>query len=469
MQHVYFMLTVLAIGLLACNNIDTARPPCEAQEAVVTIPQDTSFVSTPLVIPTQLIEDKINRAIKQDLLTDDDFNNRRKKDGKKDKLKLKVTRLGDIKIRWKDNVASYDAPLRVLAEKQIVGRNIVPLSKSLSIKTEFSLRLVFATTVDVGPDWRIVPKTKFVSFQWLSEVKALNGLIDVKKMVERRLSQQMPEILENLDSTIHLKVSLEKAVTKVWQKIQKPIVINRREQLVWLKFKPIRFEMGTITTDSSNLLIEGRLLATTETLIGDNPPYTIDSVLPRLVKRRQLSNDAYVYMLSEIPYKDINTIVNEKLAAKVFKISGHRLKVVGAEIWGCGPNLVLHLQVRGGVKGDIYFQGTPQYDPVTQQLVIQNFDFEVKTGEMLLASADWLMHGTFKEQMQDALSINLGDKVSKIPQVIMKGIEQGKAGEKMDFTIQQWEFKPQQIWVRPNELVALVIVNAQVRIELEKI
>ncbi len=425
-------------------------------------------MSTPLVIPTQLIEDKLNRAIRQDILHDDDFENK-KKNGKKDNFKLKVSRLGDIQVTWKDNVAKYQVPLQVLVERQIVSKDVLRLSKSLALKTEFSLQVVFETTLDVGENWKLQPQTKFYSFSWLSEVKALGGLIDLKKLVERRMLKQMPQVLYNMDSTIAANVRLDRAIGKVWLNIQKPIRINKKEEIVWLKVHPIRFEMGTITTEKGNLMIQGRLSATTETLLGEDPVHTTDSTLPPLVKRKKLPDEAYIYMLSEIPFSDINEIIGRKLAGKTFDLPGHKIKVKNAEVWGCGPNLMIHLAVQGDAKGDIYLQGTPKYEPDSQRIVIQNFEFEVKTEEFLMASADWLLHDTFKEQVKSALSLELADKIAQIPTKIMEGIERGNAGKKMDIIIEKWDFKPQQIWVRPTDIATLVIVNAKARIELEKI
>jgi Domain of unknown function (DUF4403) len=466
MQQCFFAFMIPVVGLLACKQIKTDQPPpCESQYVVV--PQDTSFLSTSLIIPTQLIEDKLNNAIGQEILNDDDFDSS-KKSKESDNLKLKITRLGDIQVSWKDNVARYQAPLLVLIERQIVGKNVLPRSKSLALKTEFSLRLVFETSVDIGEDWKLQPHTKFVLFEWLSEVKTLGGLVDLKKMIERRIHRQMPEILVNMDATIRAAVRLDRSIEKVWQNIQKPMVINKREELVWLKINPIQFEMGAIASEGGNLLIQSRLSATTETLVGDNPAYTIDSILPPLLKRRVLPDTAYFYMLSEIPYKNINETLASKLRGEMFEISGRRITVADVDVRGCGPNLVLHLKVFGAAQGDIYFQGIPRYEPDSQYIVIQNFDFEVETQEALLRSADWLLHSTFKEQMKAALSIPLAEQIVKIPEAITRGIERGKAGRKMDFSIEHWDFKPRQIWVRPTDIAALVIVNARVRVELEK-
>jgi hypothetical protein len=180
-----------------------------------------------------------------------------------------------------------------------------------------------------------------------------------------------------------------------------------------------------------------------------------------------LPNEASAYLLAEIPYKDLNEILYRQLAGKDFKVKGHRVKVEHAEIGGCGTKLMLHLRVRGGVRGDIYFQGTPRYEQDSQRIVVHDFDFDVRTEEVLLASADWLLHGTFKEQMMAALSIPLAEKIANIPEALMRGIERGKVGRKMDFLVEEWDFRPQRIWVRPAGIAALVIVKAQVRVEME--
>ena len=45
-------------------------------------------------------------------------------------------------------------------------------------------------------------------------------------------------------------------------------------------------------------------------------------------------------------------------------------------------------------------------------------------------------------------------------------IERGRAGKKLDFTIEKWDFRPYKIWVRPDDLAVLILVDARARIEL---
>ena len=459
-----FVLLLLCFAHFACHDTQTERAPCEDQ--YVDIPKDTSYLSTPVVIPIHLIEEKLNESVQEDILGDDDFGNRNKK-GTKDKLILKITRLGKIKVAFHNQVARYQMPLHVLIERKIMDEKVLPFSNSIALKTEFSLLITFETILDIGEDWKLQPQTKFISFEWLSDVTIFGGLIHIKKMVERRLIQQMPQVQDNIDKKIRSMVHLHRGMSRVWRNLQKPILINRNERLLWLKIHPIQFEMGTISTEGENLMVQGRIYATTETLVTSNPDDTIDSILPPLVKRPELPNQAYIYMLSEISYGSLNTALHQNLTNKEYQLENHHLKVKSAEISGCGKDLVLHLKVHGDTKGDIYFRGEPSYEPDSQKMVIKNFDFELVTQKALLASADWLLHGNFKEQIEKELSLPLSEQISKIPDGIMRGIERGRAGKKIDLTIEGWNFKPQRIWVRPDDIAILIIVDARVLLEME--
>ena len=460
-----FLLLSLTAGCWLTQN-NNPRPPCEGQ--FIEIAQDTSYLSTPLVIPTQLIEDKINGALQQDWLSDDSpMWEKRKRSN--NRLKMKVSRLGNIQVAWKDNVVQYKIPLVVLVERHIISEKTLRLPKSMALKTEFSLQLVFRTTLDIDENWQLQPKTRFQNFSWLSNAKTLGDLIHIERMVERKMRRQMPMILHNMDSSIRANVHLDRVMGRVWQNIQKPIAIHRKDVHVWLKVQPIHFEMGTIKSEKDNLLVQIRLSATTETIVGDTPVYNIIPILPALIKRRSLPDNAFIYMRSEIPLADINAIFKQKIVGKVFDISSYHIKLNTVEVYSCGSDLVICLGVKGDLNGDIYFKGTPQYEPDSQRMVIKNFDFEVKTKEFLLGSSDWLLHDTFKEQVKNTLSIELADEILKIPSAIMAGIERGRVGQKMDISIEHWDFKPQQIWVRPTDIAVLIIVNAQAKIELEQL
>ncbi len=458
----YFLLFAAACSQREINPTSDA---C-SNFAEENIKEDTSFVSTPLVIAQKVLEDKINGAIKEEVFRDDDFENVDVLTGKKDRMKLLVNRLGAITIIWKDDLATCSIPLEIFMKRQLIAQNIAP--DALNVDIEFNLVITFALKLDIAPDWNLNPKTAFVGIKWLKEPTAFGGRINLKKLIQKKFEERMPLIAASIDKQIREQVHLDEAIGKVWVKIQKPIPLNKERKMVWLQFQPIQFEVGRIRATGTDILIESRLTSFIKTHIGDNPSYEINAVLPPLRRTGRLPDTASIHLLAEISYRDLNRLLEKRVAGKTFDIQGHKITIGEAKVSGCGEQLLVHLKLRGDYKGSMYLRGTPVYRRDTQ-LVIQNFDFEVNTEESLVKSADWLLHSTFKDEIQKSLSLPLQEKIDNIPQKIMEGIENGKSGKKLELDIQKWEFMPQRIWVQKDHLKILINTIAQVRFELEKL
>jgi Domain of unknown function (DUF4403) len=158
-KYFFFVFSFLFLGLCSCKQKENVVPPCNG--VMTEIQQDTSYLSTPIIIPVQLIEDKLNRALKRDIMNEE--SPMWKKNARPgSKLKIQVSRMGNIQISWKNNVAKYKVPLVILVERQIVPKKILRLSKALAVKTEFSLQMVFETAVEIDENWQLQPKPNLI-------------------------------------------------------------------------------------------------------------------------------------------------------------------------------------------------------------------------------------------------------------------------------------------------------------------
>lgn len=457
--------------LFQLNRNPSPSPASEVCPMVVAeqAPEDTSYLSTPLVIPTQLIEDKINTAIRQDLINDNDFDNDLKKSGHRDHVKMQVRRLGNIQLRWKNNTATCTVPLGILVERRLINLSkLIPTDKIAS-KLDFALQLTFDIDVEVNEDWRLVTDVRFKEMSWLSDAKVLWGTVNLKKPVQKRLMAEMPNLEANIEQEIYHKVRLDRPVQKVWCKLQKPIALNKANKVIWLQFRPLSIELGRITTQGDNMLVETRIHATTKTLVGAQPVWSVDSVLPRLQIRRALPDTAQVVMRSELDMADLNVVLNQQLAGKAFEVKGRKINIEQVAVRGCGSDVVMSIQVNGDFNGTVHLRGQPHFEPSTQHISIRNFDYEMASSQFLIEGADWLLHSTFKDYAQSQLSLPLSEKLQQLPQRIERGIEQGKAGKKLDFDIQSWTFKPQSVVVEGGQLTTMVAADARVRIEIERL
>lgn len=465
------MKYALAI-LLICSTLFTfckerrIRPKHQFCDATAPIRQDTSFLSTPVIIPTEVLREKINTAVKHDILHDDNFENISRITGRKDHVKLDVNRIGEIDITWKDNIATCEVPLLLLIERQILSEKLV--SNPVSMKAALKLRVVFDIALDITKDWKLKAKTKFRSFDWLSDAKAFGGLISVKKPIQNRILKHIPYIEPAIDSQINERVHLDRAVQKIWCNMQRPIALNKDHRLVWLQIQPIRFDIGQIQTEGNNLVIPARIHAFTHTLVGANPAWQTDSILPPARKFTNLPDSVYVYMLAQIPYQHLKNVILNKVGKKPMDLEGREVTLNNIDIWGCGNKMVVHLNIDGDVNGDIYMQGMPSYER-DSQLVIRQFDFDIDTKETLLAGADWLLHDEFRYQIQDMLSVPLQQQIAGMPNRIEDSIEYGRLGDRVNLDIESWKFTPQRIVMQDDHLAILITTRGKVQLVLEKI
>ena len=474
-RNLYIALAISAAVALSAyllsqrSSIRPDREVCDATYTPLSMSADTSVLSTPLVIPTRLITEKINAALKKDLLRDTNFNNISERTGRRDQVKMLVERSGDIEIQWKDNHATCSVPLGIIVERRLLNIKKITKDDGLAAKLNFALRLSFDVDLAVGEDWRLDTRTQFKQMEWIEEPKAILGIFDLKKGIEKRLLAEMPNVQAKIDQQIHDLVRLEHPMNRIWNKLQKPIAFNKAHKVAWLQFTPLQVELGKITTENGDLLVQTRVRALTRTLIGTNPQYEVDSTLPPLIIRKSLPDTAQVHLLAEIPFDDLNDLLRSQFVGNTFEVKGKKLHIRKAEVSGCGSDMVLALTVKGDMNGMVYLRGQPYFDPLSQRLSLQNFDFELNTNQMLLTYADWLLHSTFKHYAQERLSLPLSERVQQIPQRIMTGIERGKDGHKLDFGIESWHFQPHSVQVHGQMLVANVTADARVRIELEKL
>ena len=80
-------------------------------------------------------------------------------------------------------------------------------------------------------------------------------------------------------------------------------------------------------------------------------------------------------------------------------------------MFGQGDNIVVVINVEGSANGTVYCIGKLQYDNQTQALKITDFDFEMKTRNALLKSANWLLHKNFLKMIEPMLTISLKDQM----------------------------------------------------------
>ena len=83
-------------------------------------------------------------------------------------------------------------------------------------------------------------------------------------------------------------------------------------------------------------------------------------------------------------------------------------------IFGSEGRAVFVADVKGSVKGRIYFTGNMVYNPDKTAVEIQQPEFDLKTKNALLKSADWLLHGVILNKLTPFLTYSVKEDLDKM-------------------------------------------------------
>ena len=472
-QYIILMLFFLCITffLSSCKNSKENTEPdiLPFDEA---IEHQVSFLEVPIVFKVEQIEQKINQAIKGTLYADQSF-----EDKKSDGLKIRVKKVENIKISIKDNVMFYSVPLHIWASKRMLKARLFGKKIEKTKEIDFSLRIKLRSEINLKSDWKLETKTKYTGIEWIKKpkVKLLGINFDVAGLLESQLLQKKNELERVVDkATSNLRI-IEREVSKIWIKIQEPILIEKKvTNGTWLLAEPIQIEASQIEGKDKKLFITTRLKTLLRTVVSENKvekPNVIFKKLPALQKNRRLNsnqNDFELHLKGELPYEAINDLLAKKIKDTVLVIpnTDYKIKIEEAEVFGSGKQLFMKLKVTGDIKSSIYLNGTPRFDSLDKSLHLDNFDYDLQSEEYLLTAADWMLKTTVKEEIQKLLVLPMDDYVKQLPNIIQTALSKGKTGKTALFDLKDFELYPRFIQIDKDHIRIYVKATGKVGIEI---
>ncbi len=465
----YFIGFIATLVLLTACTTSSKKSESE-YEKPLSIPKDLSAavseVDIPILYQIDRMEELINQKIKKTIYNDNSFRN-----NDNDKLKLKIEKDGRIQIDAKGNVISCSLPLRVEVEKKTIGKKKL-LGKELfkrGNRVEFALIVFFDSQVAIDSAWKLVTQTTYRGLRWKDKPEATFLKIDISGLVEKELENKVGDLVSKIDETVHERLDVKSKIAKVWADLQKPILINKVGEKLWLQFLPSAVAAAPLNTKGENLYIQLKVQTHVQTLSGNSPNYEVDSTLPPLRLLAPHPDAFDLHILCKLSYSSINRILQEVLVEKELTIEGQTLKIVGAEARGEDNQLFFDIDVQGFLTGKITLQGTPKFNAGDNTMEIEQFDFGVSTEEWLVNIADQVLHEEIKGQIKQKLKIPLDAHVSRIPQLISDGIEKGKLKEKLNISVENMEVALTDIMITEQNFQFLVNGKGQMMLVLEKL
>ena len=122
----------------------------------------------------------------------------------------------------------------------------------------------------------------------------------------------------------------------------------------------------------------------------------------------KLGNDFNIFADLILDYDSLSANLNQQIQGKEIKIGRRKFIFTKGEIYGGGNSkLIVELQFKGTKKGTIYFIGTPIYDVTSHKLTVPDLDFDIKTRNILLRVAAWILDAQITNQLRSVAQYDL--------------------------------------------------------------
>ncbi len=429
------LLLVCFLTISACS-VKKTEAPKPNMGATKSINLPLSTINIPIRLNCVDLENSINKLFIGVLYNDDSYDN-----NNADNLLLKITKIGDFKIIAINDKFTITAPLEIYVKGRLKKDFFSLFDQSVGIDQSkdatFRINVVINTKLSISSNWDIITKSE-ASFQWRERPYLELGpiKIPIASIIESAVNSQIKEVNNKLDAEVSRLIKIKPTIEKYWNDFQQPKLINEQYQS-YLQLKPESIAATNIKSDGKTISFYTALKSEINIFSGTKPLVDNIKPLPNLSQNQKADSSFSLFFGTEIKYDFATALAKKEFVGKTFTYENNKQSVTVNDLsfFGNGDQLGVKINVNGFAKkglftkkfkGDLYALGTPVYDPITKVLLIKNFDFDLKSKDVLLGTSEWLFKGTFKKQIEGKLAYSLKSDIENSSKIANDALKNAK-------------------------------------------
>lgn len=404
-------LTIALILIVSCSS----KPLIPERPQTITVrkpvQKELSYLNLPIEIKAEELAKILDGLVPQEL-----FKGSTLTAG----MSVAIKRKGAIVVTAADDYINFRIPTAATATYFMLNSPDIPLNLS------------FKTKISITPDWKYNAETHYTGFYNLVFEEIGVGSMSVKPraLVESALAPMQKMLSDLINRKLNEKISLKAQVEKAWLNLYNPILVDKNNS-AWLKITPQEVMMFPLKAQNNLIQLSIGFKTYADVIVGPQPAAETAKPLPNLKLVNTMDKSFTLSVFADLYYSDLvkiatNTIINKELDA-----GGHKIRIVGLDIYGNGENLVIKTEMKGDVEGVFYLTGKPKFDKEKNFFSIEELEFDMMTKSALLGTADWLLHGTIRSIIASKLRIDLTQKLEEARLMASKAMEKQKIVERV--------------------------------------
>lgn len=287
---------------------------------------------------------------------------------------------------------------------------------------ERRVNVSFTNSISIQPDYKLrlnVVRNEPVA---LDKCEVCFWGQDITSQVLKGLTTELDAAKTDLTKK-YGTVDLKPRFKQIWEKLSKTYDIYG---LGWLNINPQRLRINNIYTQKDSLNIYLGLSA--KPVISFSKPAEKITPLPDISVFSRKSGFS-IFLDAVLSYDSLTRILNLQLQGQHFDFKKGFIKkkfiIDSARIYGAGnEKLVIKIHFSGTNNGVVYLLGKPVYKPDTRTIDVEEIDFDIKSKNFLLGSADWLFDKKITKEIAKQAHFELGTYIDSAKVNINKQLNQ---------------------------------------------
>jgi len=175
--------------------------------------------------------------------------------------------------------------------------------------------------------------------------------------------------------------------------------------------------------------------------------------LPGLTKY-QKGDGFKVYTDVRMHYDSLAHQVMDFIKGQKFESGSQYIIVTGLRLFAVESRLGVEVDFVGSKKGTLYLTGIPVYDSISQHIRVDDLQFDLKTKNILLKSAKWILSDKIRKEMQKAMNIDMKPQINEAKNMMNEALNtQYEYGIKLSGKINElkitgYKLRAEELWVR---------------------
>lgn len=277
---------------------------------------------------------------------------------------------------------------RLCVNGTVVSPWTPPCKCGFGDEPERRVNISFTNTVNIQPDFKVKIAFKRNEPEALDKCTVCFWGTDITKQVMKGLTSELDISKKDLEMN-YGSVDLKSRFQQLWDQLNK---VYNLYGLGWLQINPQRFRINNLFINKDSLNIYLGLSA--KPVISFEKPADKNSWVPNM-GRFSRQQGFSIFLDAVLSYDSLSLLMNQNLAGKEFNFKKGFIKkkfiIDSCRVYGGGfEKMIIKIVFSGTNTGVFYLVGKPVYDKDKKTIEIKNIDFDIKSKNFLLGSADWL-------------------------------------------------------------------------------